>query len=124
MTDEQRDNLLLAMSKNLECLNEKIDSKYESLNKKFDDKYDSLNAKVEQYHKEALENHQTLVNILEKQRLSIVKLEYDLTDQIRALFDISDINNDKFREHDAAIKEIQKRMDWHNRRLLKLETAN
>ncbi len=54
----------------------------------------------------------------------MVKLEHELTDKIMALFDLREVNNDKFEEEDLRIKGMKNTLDWHNRRILKLETAN
>lgn len=120
---KQRDELLLAMSKNIESLNKKT----EAMSKKIENMSESmerLNQKTEQYHQEALENHKKVVKELERQRINVAKLEHNLTEQIRALYDLSDVNNDKLQEHNEMFKEIQRTLDWHNRRLLKLETTN
>lgn len=105
MTDEQRDNLLLSMAKVLDNLNVKVNE------------LSKLDEKVERYH-------QIVLKELERQRINIAKLENNLTEQIRALFDVREINNDKFEEHDVKFEDIDKTLDWHHRRILKLETTN
>ena len=42
-------------------------------------------------------------------------------DKIEALFDVREINNDKFVQHDKEIKLINETLESHNSILLKLE---
>ena len=105
MTEEQRDNLLIVISN-------MIKEQATALGK--------ISATLNE-HTEMLKEHtQELI----KQRQNMVKLEHELTDKIMALFDLGEVNNDKFEEEDLRIKGMQNTLDWHNRRILKLETAN
>ncbi len=67
---------------------------------------------------------QEILKEAERQRMNTARLEYNLTDQIRALFDVREINKDKFKEHDKILKSIDETLDSYNRRLLKLEKTN
>lgn len=124
---EQRDKLLLSMKESIDRLEEKDKQKDEILlsMKESMEKRDELllsminkvDEKCERYHHEVLEE-------LERQRLNMVKLEHNLTEQIRALFDVREINKDKFEENDVRFTSIDKTLDWHHRRILNLETKN
>ena len=129
MTDEQRDNLLLSMFEALNNLDAKFDEKIDNLNDKFEKKLERYHQEVENYHQELegyhqefLDKHKEVVDELERQRINLAKVENNLTDQIRALFDVKEINEEKSNEYDTMFKEIDRTLDWHNRRILRLET--
>ena len=129
MTDEQRDNLLLSMFEALNNLDAKYNKKIDNLNDKFEKKLERYHQEVENYHQELegyhqefLDKHKEVVDELERQRINLAKVENNLTDQIRALFDVKEINEEKSNEYDTMFKEIDRTLDWHNRRILRLET--
>ena len=143
MTDEQRDNLLLSMFETINNLDAKVDEKIDNLDDKFEKKLEgyhqevekyhqelegyhqeveNYHQKLERYHQEFLDKHKEIVDELERQRINLAKVENNLTDQIRALFDVKEINEEKCNEYDTRFKEIDRRLDWHNRRILRLET--
>lgn len=129
MTDEQRDNLLLSMFEALNNLDAKFDEKIDNLNDKFEKKLERYHQEVENYHQELeryhqefLDKHKEVVDELERQRINLAKVENNLTDQIRALFDVKEINEEKSNEYDTMFKEVNRTLDWHNRRILRLET--
>lgn len=136
MTDEQRDNLLLSMFEALNNLDAKFDEKIDNLNDKFEKKLEryhqevenyhqeleGYHQEVERYHQEFLDKHKEVVDELERQRINLAKVESNLTDQIRALFDVKEINEEKSNEYDTMFKEVNRTLDWHNRRILRLET--
>lgn len=123
MTEEQRDNLLLAMSKNIENLSQKVEQYHKESLKNHEEALKNHEESLKN-HEEALKNHEMIIKELERQRMNLAKMEFNLTEKIRALFDLSDIHNDKFKEHDISLKEIQETLDWHNRRILRLETIH
>ena len=117
MTDEQRDNLLLSMYEALNNFDIKFEKKIDNLDKKFEQR-------LEIYRQENLDWNQKVMQELERLRLSMVKLENNLTDQIRTLFDLNQINEDKLKDHDAKLEEIDKTLDWHHSRIFKLEATH
>ena len=91
MTDEQRDSLLIEMSKNIKTINNVLG-----------------------------EHSKEIVRLGE----NMARMEYELTDKITALFDLGEVNKDKFEETDLRIKGIENTLDWHDRRLIKLEMTD
>ena len=147
MTEEQRDNLLIVISNMIKkqatalgkisaTLNEHTEMLKEhtaTLNEHtimLKEHTATLNEHTEMLkeHTATLNEHTIMLKEhtqeLIKQRQNMVKLEHELTDKIMALFDLGEVNNDKFEEEDLRIKGMQNTLDWHNRRILKLETAN
>lgn len=138
MTEEQRDNLLLSMFDALNNLDAKFEKKIDNLDEKFERKFERFHGEVElyrqevkqycqeleQYRQEDLEKHQELVNELERQRINVAKLENSLINQIKALFDVKEINEDKLKEHSVILEDVDNTLSWHHKRILKLETAN
>ena len=51
-------------------------------------------------------------------------MEYELTDKIMALFDLGEVNKDKFEETDLQINGIQNTLEWHDRRIMKIEMTD
>ena len=132
MTDEQRDSLLIEMSENLKNVNKVLDVHTKILNehtqtlnehtKILNEHTKTLNehSKMLEEHSKMLKEHSSeLVRI----RQNMARMEHDLSDKIAALCDLGEVFNDKFEENDLRIKGMQNTLDWHNRRLLKLETA-
>ena len=147
MTEEQRDNILIVISNMIKeqatalgkisaTLNEHTEMLKEhttTLNEHtimLKEHTATLNEHTEMLkeHTATLNEHTIMLKEhtqeLIKQRQNMVKLEHELTDKIMALFDLGEVNNDKFEEEDLRIKGMQNTLDWHNRRILKLETAN
>ena len=85
-------------------------------------------SKTLEEHSKTLKEHSKLLqehsNKFVELRQNMVRMEYELTDKITALFDLGEVNNDKFEETDIRINEIQNTLDWHNRRIMKLEMAD
>ena len=116
MTQEQRDELLLSLVDNMKK------------NKERDELLISLANDV----KELKENNKLLFSLANdvkelkkesiRQRQNLADLEYRLLDKIEALFDVREINSDKFDEHDQELKSINRILGNHNRRLLTLES--
>ena len=118
MTDEQRDSLLIEMSENLKNVNKVLDVHTRILNEHT--KTLNEHSKMLEEHSKMLKEHSSeLVRI----RQNMARMEHDLSDKIAALFDLGEVFNDKFEENDLRIKGMQNTLDWHNRRLLKLETT-
>ena len=91
MTDEQRNSLLIEMSKNIKTINNVLG-----------------------------EHSKEFVRLGE----NMARMEYELTDKITALFDLGEVNKDKFEETDLRIKGIENTLDWHDRRLIQLEMTD
>ena len=66
------------------------------------------------------ENSKEIVRLRE----NMARMEHELTDKIMALFDLGEVNKDKFEETDLRMNGIENTLDWHNRRLMKLEMAD
>ena len=119
MTEEQRDNLLIVISNMIKKQATALGKISATLNE---------HTEMLKEHTATLNEHTIMLKEhtqeLIKQRQNMVKLEHELTDKIMALFDLGEVNNDKFEEEDLRIKGMQNTLDWHNRRILKLETAN
>ena len=141
MTEEQRDSLLIEMSKNVNNINcvlevhskelanlrEDMNQMKNEFKKKFDEHSEELiclredmNQMKNEITKKFDEHSEELIRLRE----NMVKMEYELTDKIMALFDLGEVNKDKFEETDLRINETQNTLDWHNRRLMKLEMAD
>lgn len=133
MTEEQRDNLLINMSENIKTINNVL----EVHSKEFEKIYTILgehskilneHTKILNEHSKTLKEHSKLLqehsNKFVELRQNMVRMEYELTDKITALFDLGEVNKDKFEETDLRIKEIENTLDWHDRRLMKLEMAD
>ena len=116
MTEEQRDSLLIEMSKNIKTINNVLEEHSKELVNLRQDM-----AKVEDNLIERIdENSKEIIRLRE----NMARMEHELTDKIMALFDLGEVNKDKFEETDLRMNGIENTLDWHNRRILKLETAN
>ena len=116
MTEEQRDSLLIEMSKNVNNINCVL----EVHSKELANLREDMNQIKNEFKKKFDEHSEELIRLRE----NMVKMEYELTDKIIALFDLGEVNKDKFEETDLRINETQNTLDWHNRRLMKLEMAD
>lgn len=104
MTEEQRDSILIEMSENLKCVNTVLNEHSKE--------FERINTVLDEHTEE-----------LVSQRQNMVKMEYNITDKLMALFDLGEVHQDQFNENDLRIKGMQNTLDWHNRRILKLENA-
>ena len=146
MTEEQRDSILIEMSENLKCVNtvlnehskefERINTVLNEHSKEFErintvlnehsKEFERINTVLDEHSKEferintVLDEH---TEELVSQRQNMVKMEYNITDKLMALFDLGEVHQDQFNENDLRIKGMQNTLDWHNRRILKLENA-
>ena len=141
MNEEQRDSLLIEMSKNIKtinnvlgehlkeivCVKEDMTRMEQGLTEKIDNHSKEIirlredMTRMEQGLTEKIDNHSKEIIRLRK---NMVKMEYELTDKIMALFDLGEVNKDKFEETDLRIKGIENTLDWHDRRLIKLEMTD
>ena len=116
MTEEQRDSLLIEMSKNIKTINNVLEEHSKELVNLRQDL-----AKVEDNLIERIdENSKEIIRLRE----NMARMEHELTDKIMALFDLGEVNKDKFEETDLRMNGIENTLDWHNRRLMKLEMAD
>ena len=123
MTEEQRDSLLIEMSENIKTINNVLGSHSKMLKEHSNElvnlRQDML--RIEREFTERIDEHsKELVRLRE----NMARMEHELTDKIMALFDLGEVNKDKFEETDIRINEIQNTLDWHNRRIMKLEMAD
>lgn len=116
MTEEQRDSLLIEMSENIKTINNVLEKHSEELvNLRHD------MSRMEQELTEKIDkNSKEIVRL----RKNTAKMEYELTDKIMALFDLCEVNKDKFEETDLRINRIQNTLEWHDRRLMKIEMTD
>ena len=118
MTEEQRDSILIEMSENLKCVNTVLNEhskEFERINTVLNEhskEFERINTVLDEHTEE-----------LVSQRQNMVKMEYNITDKLMALFDLGEVHQDQFNENDLRIKGMQNTLDWHNRRILKLENA-
>lgn len=105
MTEEQRDSLLIEMSENIKTINNVLEKHSEIL---------------ESHSKMLGEHSKELVNL----RQDMLRMEKELTEKIMALFDLVEVNKDKFEETDLRINGIQNTLEWHDRRLMKIEMTD
>lgn len=133
MTDEQRDQILITIVSKIDSLDDKVNKLDDKVNKlddkvnKLDDKVNKLDDNVNELEKnvkqlgiEVKRNAEELV----RQREKMAQLEYTLTDKINALFDAREISSDKFKDHQKEFESINRILDNHNARILKLENSN
>ena len=123
MTEEQRDSLLIEISENIKTINNVLGSHSKMLKEHSNElvnlRQDML--RIEREFTERIDEHsKELVRLRE----NMARMEHELTDKIMALFDLGEVNKDKFEETDIRINEIQNTLDWHNRRIMKLEMAD
>ena len=116
MTEEQRDSLLIEMSENIKTINNVLENhSMELVNLRQD------MTKMEHDLTERIdENSKEIIRLRE----NMARMEHELTDKIMALFDLGEVNKDKFEETDLRMNGIENTLDWHNRRLMKLEMAD
>lgn len=125
--EQKFDSLKAQFEQRFNDLEARFEQKIDNLDTKYkthDTRLDRLEQKLEIYRQESLDRHQEVMQELERLRLSMVKLENNLTDQIRTLFDLNQINEDKLKDHDAKLEEIDKTLDWHHSRIFKLEATH
>lgn len=107
MTEEQRDNILISLSKEVGELTKELARQRQHMSKL----EDTLTKKIDN-------NTEELV----RQRQILAKIEYTLTDKIDILFDVREINSEKFEEQDERLESVEHTLDTHHRRILKLES--
>lgn len=122
MTEEQRDNLLLSMSN-------KID-KLEASQKEIKTRLSENTAELAQQKENMSKMETRLVEKIDsntvelvRQRENIAHLEFTLMDKISALFDAREVSSDKFKDHKKKFESIEKVLDNHNARILRLENS-
>lgn len=140
MTEEQRDSLLIEMSNNVKNINCVLDVHSKILSghsvelanlrqdmtkmKNILDEHSSELANLREDMnkvKNTLDEHsKELVRLRE----NTARMEHELTEKIMALFDLGEVFKDNFKETDLRITEIQNTLNWHDRRIMKLEMAD
>lgn len=130
MTEEQRDSLLIEMSENIKTINNVLEKHSEIL--------ESHSKMLGEHSKELVNLRQDMLRMekeltekIDKNSKEIVclgqnmeRMEQELTDKIMALFDLGEVNKDKFEETDLRINGIQNTLEWHDRRLMKIEMTD
>ena len=130
MTEEQRDSLLIEMSENIKTINNVLEKHSEIL--------ESHSKMLGEHSKELVNLRQDMLRMekeltekIDKNSKEIVrlrentaKMEKELTEKIMALFDLVEVNKDKFEETDLRINGIQNTLEWHDRRLMKIEMTD
>ena len=118
MTEEQRDNLLLSMSNKID----KLEASQKEIKTRLSENTAELAQQKENMSKmetRLAENTAELV----RQRENIAHLEFTLMDKISALFDAREVSSDKFKDHKKKFESIEKVLDNHNARILRLENS-
>ena len=123
MTEEQRDSLLVEMSENIKIINNVL-GKHSQILKEHSNELVNLRQDMLRIEREFTERIDEHSKELVRLRENMARMEHELTDKIMALFDLGEVNKDKFEETDIRINEIQNTLDWHNRRIMKLEMAD
>ena len=123
MTEEQRDSLLVEMSENIKTINNVLGSHSKML-KEHSNELVNLRKNMLRIEREFTERIDEHSKELVRLRENMARMEHELTDKIMALFDLGEVNKDKFEETDIRINETQNTLDWHNRRIMKLEMAD
>ena len=137
MTEEQRDSLLIEMSENIKTINNVLE-KHSEILASHSEILESHSKMLGEHSKELVNLRQDMLRMekeltekIDKNSKEIVrlrknteKMEYELTDKIMALFDLGEVNKDKFEETDLRINGIQNTLEWHDRRLMKIEMTD
>lgn len=111
MTQEQRDKMLIDLSKAVvEIRNgmQEMDSK--------------LTAKLEEQGKAMQEMDNRLTAELERQRKNMAAMEYNLSEKIDALFDAREISLENDQKQDKKFKSIENILEGHSLRISILES--
>ena len=137
MTEEQRDSLLIEMSENIKTINNVLENHSKEFVK--------IHTVLDEHAKMLKEHSKELVNLRQdmakmehdlteridenskeiiRLRENMARMEHELTDKIMALFDLGEVNKDKFEETDLRMNGIENTLDWHDRRLIKLEMTD
>lgn len=122
MTEEQRDNLLLSMSNKID----KLESSQKEMETRLLERIDSNTAELAQQRESMSKIEARLsenTTELVRQRKNIANLEFTLMDKISALFDAREVSSDKFKDHKKKFESIEKVLDNHNARILRLENS-
>ena len=123
MTEEQRDNLLIEMSNNVKNINCVLDvhSKILSAHSvELANLREDMNQMKNEFTKRFDEHSKELVRLRE----NTARMEHDLTEKIMALFDLGEVFKDNFEETNLRVTEIRNTLNWHDRRIMKLEMAD
>lgn len=130
MTEEQRDSLLIEMSENIKTINNVLE-KHSEILENHSKMLGEHSKELVNLRQDMLRMEQELTEKIDKNSKEIVrlrkntaKMEYELTDKIMALFDLGEVNKDKFEETDLRINGIQNTLEWHDRRLMKIEMTD
>ena len=137
MTEEQRDSLLIEMSENIKTINNVL-GKHSEILESHSEILESHSKMLKEHSNELVNLRKNMLRIerefteridehskeLVRLRENMARMEHELTDKIMALFDLGEVNKDKFEETDIRINETQNTLDWHNRRIMKLEMAD
>ena len=130
MTEEQRDSLLIEMSENIKTINNVLE-KHSEILESHSKMLGEHSKELVNLRQDMLRMEQELTEKIDKNSKEIVrlrkntaKMEYELTDKIMALFDLGEVNKDKFEETDLRINGIQNTLEWHDRRLMKIEMTD
>lgn len=130
MTEEQRDSLLIEMSENIKTINNVLEKHSEILENhskmlgEHSKEIVCLGQNMEKMKQELTEKIDKNSKEIVRLRKNTAKMEYELTDKIMALFDLGEVNKDKFEETDLRINGIQNTLEWHDRRLMKIEMTD
>ncbi len=114
-------------SKEIVCLGQNMERMEKELTEKIDKNSKEivcLGQNMERMEKELTEKIDKNSKEIVRLRKNTAKMEYELTDKIMALFDLGEVNKDKFEETDLRTKGIENTLDWHDRRLMKLEMTD
>ena len=140
MTDIERDNLLLSISQNMLEFREELKSQRQdmaileaTLSNKIDNQINELREELESLRQDMAVLETTLSDKIDNQinelreelkslRQDMAILEVTLSDKIDALFDVRQINSEKFEEHDEEIQKINLTLDRHHSDILYLKS--
>lgn len=97
MTQEQRDNMLIDLSKSVEKMDNRLTTKLE-------------------------EQGKSMTTELERQRKNMAAMEYNLSEKIDALFDARQISLENDQKQDKKFKSIEHILEGHSLRISILES--
>ena len=137
MTDIERDNLLLSISQNMLEFRKEVK---DDINCGITSLREGLLAQINELREELKSQRQDMAILeatlsdkintqtselrkeLKRQRQNMAVLESTLSDKIDALFDVRQINSEKFEEHDEKIQKINHTLDRHHSDILYLKS--
>lgn len=144
MTEEQRDNLLIEMSNNVKNINCVLDvhskilsahsvelanlrqdmGKMKNTLNEHSSELANLREDMNQMKNEFTKRFDEHSKELVRLRENTARMEHDLTEKIMALFDLGEVFKDNFEETNLRVTEIRNTLNWHDRRIMKLEMAD